>query len=177
MKMAFAFALVFMILLSGCTGQQSAAQNTSVPASGSQAPSTSQAPNTTPVENSTMGGNASPAGSAPASPDNQTVIVQASSPPVPAGPTQSISVTMNGYAFNPANITVQKGTTVQLTLTSQDRTYGFAIVGYPVDEVVPAGKPSVVTFTADKPGTFEIKDSYVTSGAAYGMVGTLTVTG
>ncbi len=173
MKVAFAFGLMLLILLSGCSQQSAAKENAPAAAGQNQAPNAS-AENVSPSAIAPPAGNASPANSSPTSPNSEVVVVQ--TPPPAAGPTQSISLTMKDYAFDPANITVKKGTTVRLTLTSLDRTYGFAIMAYNVNEVVPAGNSSVVTFTADKPGSFGIKDSYVMSGAAYNMVGTLTVT-
>lgn len=170
MRTAFAFALVLMILLSGCSGQKSAIRE-NASAAGNQTPKTVGENYVPPA------GNASTANTTPASPPNEQVVVQSPPPSQPTGPTQSLSVAMEDYKFNPANITVKRGTTVQLTITSIDRTYGFAIVGYNINEMVPAGNSSVVTFTADKSGTFGIKDSYVVSGAARNMVGTLTVTG
>ncbi len=169
MKVAFAFGLMILILLSGCSQQSAANENTPTAAGQAQAPNAS-------AEHASPSAIAPPANNTPTSPGNETVVVQAPPPSQPTGPIQSFSVSMKDYAFDPANITVKKGTTVKITLTSLDRTYGFAIVGYPVNELVSAGNPSVVTFTADKPGTFGIKDSYVVSGAAYNMVGTLTVT-
>jgi nitrosocyanin len=62
----------------------------------------------------------------------------------------------------PATIVVHKGDTVKLNLENKimdkaGNVHGFEIPEYKVMEVVEAGKPKTVTFTADKAGIFTMK--------------------
>lgn len=79
----------------------------------------------------------------------------------PAGAeTRSFEVTASKYQFEPAELTVDQGDQVSITIKSADRTHGFEIKGYGVKTDVPDGGRAVtVEFTADKPGTFTISCS------------------
>ncbi len=170
MRTAFYLTVVAALLLFGCAAQTGGDVSKSIPPAENNTNQT-MVEQTTPV-NSSAAPSEAPNTTVAASP-NETVVVV--SPPLPQGPVQPLSVTMEDYAFNPSNITVKKGSTVELTVTSVDRIYGFDIPAYNINSVVDPGKSATVTFIADKAGTFEIKDSYVVSGAAYGMRGTFTV--
>jgi cytochrome c oxidase subunit 2 len=91
-------------------------------------------------------------------------------------PVERFDITAQNYAFNPSTITVKKGNRVRLEVTAVDRTYGFAIMDYGVNQLVPSGQSVVVSFIAEKSGTFEIKNTHITSGAARDMIGSLVVT-
>ncbi len=167
--------IIAALLLFGCAAQTGGNVSKSIPQAENNTNQTTVGQPSGTAANTTAPNTTAPA-EAPntAASPNETVVV--ASPPLPQGPVQQLSVRMEGYAFSPSNITVKKGSTIQLTVTSVDRTYGFAIPAYNINSKVDAGKSDTITFTADKAGTFPIKDSYVVSGAAYGMQGTLTVT-
>jgi heme/copper-type cytochrome/quinol oxidase subunit 2 len=102
-------------------------------------------------------------------------------PQVPAveadHPLESFDITAKDYEYSPSTITVKKGSRVRISVTAVDRTYGFAIMDYGVNQLVSANQTIVVSFVAEKTGTFEIKNTHITSGAARSMVGSLVVTG
>ena len=72
-------------------------------------------------------------------------------------------------------ITVNKGDTVKLSITSQDVPHGFSLNEFGINKVVNTGDTVVVEFVADKSGTFNFFCSVV-CGAGHGdMKGTLVV--
>lgn len=96
-------------------------------------------------------------------------------PPEPERPVERFSIQADDYTFNPSTITVKKGSKVVLSVTAVDRTYGFAIMAFGVNQEIPVKETAEISFVADEAGTFEIKNTRITSGAAYGMKGTLVV--
>ncbi len=67
---------------------------------------------------------------------------------------KEFSMTAKRFEFNPKSITVKKGDTVRITLTSEDVTHGFAINEFNVSERVEPGSETTVEFVADTAGTF-----------------------
>lgn len=117
----------------------------------------------------------------PASPQPAPTPVPAPAPPTPApAPTptaavKEITVTAKYATFEPSTITVAKGQTVKLTLTSTDMSHTFT-----VDELginITAGRGQTVTkeFTAQKAGTFTFYCA-VSGHRAAGLRGTLKIT-
>lgn len=92
-------------------------------------------------------------------------------------PVESFDIAAKDYAFTPSTITVQKGSRVRIKVTSLDRTYGFAIMDFGVNQLVQAKESAVVSFIAGKAGEFEIKNTHISTGRAYDMKGTLVVEG
>ena len=86
-----------------------------------------------------------------------------------------IKMTAKNYEFEPAVITVKKGQTVRLLITSLDRNHGIEIKGYGINQEIPKGQTATVEFTADKAGSFPFKCS-VRCGLGHGrMKGELIV--
>ncbi len=81
--------------------------------------------------------------------------------PLPAAAAQArtIDVDAREFAFEPAQIQVQKGDTVTIHLQSLDAAHGLFIDGYGVDLHAEPGKSADVTFVADQPGKFKIRCS------------------
>ena len=76
-----------------------------------------------------------------------------------------IPITAKRFAFNPAQVTVKKGETVTLRLTSEDVMHGFYLKPLKIDEVIEPGKPTDVTITPQTAGTFTtICDHFCGSG-------------
>lgn len=96
-------------------------------------------------------------------------------PPEENLPVERFDILAKDYAFTPSTITASKGSRVIIRVTSADRTYGFAIMDYHVNQLVEVNQTIEVSFVADKTGTFEIKNTHITSGSAYGMKGSLIV--
>ena len=75
----------------------------------------------------------------------------------PADQPRRINVVASKFQFDPPQITVKKGETVVIVLTSSDVTHGLKIPGLNVSETVKKGGESDITITPDKTGTFEGK--------------------
>jgi cytochrome c oxidase subunit 2 len=69
-------------------------------------------------------------------------------------PTVEFDITAKQWEFEPSTITVKKGDTVKLTITSLDVDHGFALNEFNVNERLVAGETVEVAFTADKAGEF-----------------------
>lgn len=83
----------------------------------------------------------------------------------PAGGPRVIPITAKRFNFSPAQITVKKGETVTLHLTSEDVTHGFYLKPLKIDEVIEPGKPTDVTITPQATGSFTtICDHFCGSG-------------
>jgi cytochrome c oxidase subunit 2 len=79
------------------------------------------------------------------------------------------------FTFSPSEITVDRGVTLELRLTSEDTTHGFKLVGPngPTDinvEIPKRGRGDVrVVFDAKEPGTYRFECSHV-CGAGHGFM-------
>lgn len=68
--------------------------------------------------------------------------------PIPGG---------TGNAILPAAVTAHKGHNVEITVTNTgDKTHGFTVDGFNIQQTVEAGKTRVVSFKADKTGSFRV---------------------
>lgn len=65
-----------------------------------------------------------------------------------------IEITAKRFEFSPNKITLKKGETVTLRLTSADVVHGFFLRPLKIDEVIPPGKSTDVTVTPETAGTF-----------------------
>lgn len=161
------FALIGLALLFGCAAQKASPKE----ADSMEKPADSM-PKPDAIENGTMEKNES------VMENNTEAAPPPPAPPEPAEadiPVERFDISAENYAFTPSTITVKKGNRVRLEVTAVDRTYGFAIMDYGVNQLVPSGESIVVSFLAEKSGTFEIKNTHITSGAARDMKGTLIV--
>ena len=71
---------------------------------------------------------------------------------------QKIAVTAKKYEFNPSTIEVKAGTPVEITFQSEDTKHGFVCKDLGLEKVVfEPDHPATVTFTPEKPGTYEFK--------------------
>lgn len=91
------------------------------------------------------------------------------------GKLKEFTVTAKQFEFNPATITVNKGDTVRLTITSLDVPHGFRINEFNVNARIEPGKTAAVEFIADKSGTFTFFCSVVCGAGHSDMKGTLVV--
>ncbi|HZQ68944.1 MAG TPA: cupredoxin domain-containing protein [Terriglobales bacterium] len=80
-------------------------------------------------------------------------IVSIHTPSKAAAP-RVIEITAKRFGFSPNQITLKKGETVTLRLTSEDVTHGFFMRALKIDEVIEPGKPTDVTITPQSAGTF-----------------------
>lgn len=71
---------------------------------------------------------------------------------------QKITVTAKKYEFNPSTIEVKAGQPVEITFQSEDTKHGFELKELGIEKIVfDKDKPETVTFTPEKPGTYEFK--------------------
>ncbi len=93
-----------------------------------------------------------------------------------AGP-RIVRVAAERFAFSPSEITVEKGTTIEFHLTSDDTDHGFRIVGTDVDAAIPKRRrgETIVKFVADTAGTFVIECSRPCGAGHTAMRATLIV--
>ena len=72
-----------------------------------------------------------------------------------------IRVSAERFGYTPSEIVVEKGTTIEFHLTSEDTDHGFRIVGTDVNVQIPKRRrgETVVKYVADTAGTFVIECS------------------
>ena len=79
------------------------------------------------------------------------------------------------YAYSPAELRANVGDEVTFELISTDVVHGLYLDGYGVSVEAEPGQTTIVTFVADKPGSFRFRCN-VTCGAMHPfMIGKLTV--
>ncbi len=79
------------------------------------------------------------------------------------GNQRTVEVQVKRFGYDPGIITVQRGETVVIKLTSGDVTHGFYLFDYGIRASVDPGEIRVIGFVADKPGRFSFRCS-VTCG-------------
>lgn len=105
----------------------------------------------------------------PTMPTEEDIVV------APAPAIVSVSVQASQFTFSPSTITVNKGDTVRMTVTSADVNHGLSIPAFGVSKSIDAGATVTVEFVADKTGEFPFFCS-VFCGEGHGqMRGTLIV--
>lgn len=88
---------------------------------------------------------------------------------------KTVNITAKQWEFSPSTVTVKKGTTVQLVITSEDVTHGFSLSAFGVNEQLKAGETTTVEFVADTVGTFSFFCNIFCGSGHSGMSGTLVV--
>ena len=66
-----------------------------------------------------------------------------------------IEIHAKRFSFTPAEITIDKGETVTLSLTAEDTTHGLSIPDLGVNVTIMKGKATTVEVTPQQAGTFE----------------------
>lgn len=79
------------------------------------------------------------------------------------------------FEFIPSTITVQKGDTVTLNLSSEDVPHGFALAAFNISETLTPGKITTVEFVADQAGTFNFTCNVACGSGHSDMSGQLIV--
>lgn len=88
---------------------------------------------------------------------------------------QEISVIAKQYEFIPNRIVVEKGRPVKLYATSVDVNHGFYINEFDVNQKIEKGKLSVIEFTPNMSGEYDIKCSVFCGVGHMGMKGKMIV--
>lgn len=86
-----------------------------------------------------------------------------------------ITMYVEQFAFSPSRITVKKGQRVNLRIISKDVTHGIFIDGYGIKKEVVPGRPTVVSFVADRPGKIQIRCSVICGPLHPFMLGEIVV--
>jgi len=91
--------------------------------------------------------------------------------------TQAVRIDMKAskFQFTPGTIRVKAGTPVELHITSTDVVHGFAIGALKINEKLEPNKEVVVSFTADKAGSYPFKCSVFCGSGHSDMHGELIV--
>ena len=86
-----------------------------------------------------------------------------------------IRVSAERFAYTPSEIVVQKGTTIEFHLTSDDTNHGFRIVGTDVNVTIPKRGKGVatVTFVPPQAGKYVFECSKLCGAGHAFMRGTL----
>ena len=119
---------------------------------------------------------AAPEGGEPRPEDSGREPTPEPEPPPPSQPqVKEFTVTARQFTFEPNTITVKKGDTVRLHVTSVDVTHGIAISQFGVNALLPPGQTKTVEFVASKSGTYQIFCSLFCGSGHLSMKGTLIV--
>jgi heme/copper-type cytochrome/quinol oxidase subunit 2 len=97
--------------------------------------------------------------------------------PVPAIAPQerTFEIDAHQFAYSPSELKVNTGDTVTIQLVSTDVVHGLYVDGYDISVEADPGQSAILTFVADKPGSFRFRCN-VTCGAMHPfMIGKLTV--
>ena len=86
-----------------------------------------------------------------------------------------IHISAKKFEFNPSRITLKRGKTVTLELTSLDRKHGFLIPDLKLRADVPAGGSVRVTLTPDKTGSFPFRCDLFCGSGHDSMTGVIDV--
>jgi len=89
--------------------------------------------------------------------------------PRPPQPPKTININASRFAFDPNEITINKGDVVTLIIHSKDVAHGLVIEDLDVRTEVKKGQSTSVTFTPDTLGTFEGKCAHF-CGAGHGSM-------
>lgn len=90
--------------------------------------------------------------------------------------THTFNITAKDFSFSPASISVKKGDTVVINVTSVDNTHGLSISDFGINLTINQGETKTARFVADKAGSFTMFCSVFCGGGHSSMKGTLTVT-
>ncbi len=95
--------------------------------------------------------------------------------PVTSNVERIFRVEAGDFAYSPAVLHVNPGDNVTIKLVATDVVHGLYVDGYDLSVIAEPGQPAVLSFTADRPGTFRLRCS-VTCGALHPfMTGKLKV--
>ena len=92
-------------------------------------------------------------------------------------PRKTIEIVAERFLFTPAEITVDRGTTLEIKLTSEDTDHGFHIVGSDINVTIPKrGRGHVtVVFDANDAGDYTFECSHVCGAGHSFMRGRIRV--
>ena len=161
--------IVLSFFVAGCAAQE--AQTPPEPT----APAPGEKPTSPPAPEPTT--TTTPASSATNTPSGSQATAAAPSQPETAqAAVKEFDVSAKKWSFDPSTITVNKGDTVKLHITSEDVTHGFSLPEFSVSDTLSPGTTTTVEFIASKTGTFSFFCSMFCGSGHGSMRGTLIVT-
>lgn len=96
--------------------------------------------------------------------------------PTYSGPPNTVlSVLMKKWAIVPDRITVPQGARVELVVSTADVEHGFAVPGLGINEPIQPGKPAVVRFLAQTPGSYPMRCSIACGRGHDQMTGAIVI--
>lgn len=88
---------------------------------------------------------------------------------------RTFEIDAHQFAYSPSELHVNPGDTVTIQLVSTDVVHGLYVDGYDISVEADPGQSAILTFVADKPGSFRFRCN-VTCGAMHPfMIGKITV--
>ena len=94
---------------------------------------------------------------------------------VATGTVKEFDLTAKQWEFSPSTITVNKGDTVKLHISSIDVTHGFGLPDFGINKTLSPGSTVDIEFVADKRGTFTFACTIICGSGHGGMNGQLIV--
>ena len=104
-----------------------------------------------------------------------TVQVEVEVPEATEEIVKEFTMTAKQWEFEPSEITVNKGDTVKLHITSEDVKHGFGLPEFGINVDLEPGETVDVEFVADETGTFPFACTVVCGSGHIGMEGQVIV--
>jgi cytochrome c oxidase subunit II len=95
--------------------------------------------------------------------------------PRAASAPRTVEITAKKFAFSPAQVTIKKGETVTLKITSLDRTHGFFQRALNLDTDIEPGKTTEITLTPGQAGEYPVICDHYCGWGHGGMAMTIVV--
>lgn len=96
--------------------------------------------------------------------------------PTYSGPPDTVrSVVMKKWAIVPARLEFLQGTRVELVVSTVDVEHGIDVPGLGINEPVQPGKPAVIRFLAQTPGTYPMRCSIACGRGHDKMTGAIVI--
>jgi cytochrome c oxidase subunit 2 len=89
---------------------------------------------------------------------------------------QQVSMLAMKFDYLPGTITIKKGKPVVLELSALDRIHGFDVPGLGLRTDIPPGAPTILRFTPEKAGIYNLHCDNFCGGGHEDMVGRIVVT-
>ena len=186
MRLVYLFG-VLVLLGAGClsapiedTAVEVPVEDVGIPPAGSESEDVGTLPATSTVENEPA--DEAPSLLVPVDPDQPDTDVGTEPAPstadesvVEAPSVVSFVITARQWSFEPSTITVKKGDTVRLSVTSIDVRHGFKLPTFGVNAVLEPDQTTVIEFTADQSGSFSFFCNVFCGDGHGAMAGTLIV--
>lgn len=123
----------------------------------------------------TLAGCGTSSSSPSATPTDTTKTTTQTTATAPAGNEQVVKVTASNFKWDLGTTEVKVGQPVKFVVDSKEGVHGFAIQNTKINKTVAPGAAQEITWTPDKPGTYEIYCSVMCGSGHSNMKTTITV--